>query len=213
MKTTANFWLFLLMAILLVYPKIIRAEVPNTIKKYSRISWAVMPQFNINLPGNWKTLKPSEEIKMNYGGGFGVSGRMQLKSDWLIESGVSICYDNLQISSSKLSQHTFQLSKWSVPISISLGHSFKIDEGRNLVPLAGFEASYSFSNKINEISDMNVYKWNCFNISWGIGCGLLFSDRYEIDVIGYFGLVNIIRHSKIDLTDNKIRMSFKYYFR
>ena len=213
MKTTANCWLYLLMAILLAYPTIIRAEDINTIKNDSRISWAVMPQFNLNLPGNWKTLKPDEEIKINYGGGIGVSGRIQFKSDWLIESGVSICYDNLQITSSKLSQHTFQLNKWSVPISISLGHSFKIDEERNLVPLAGFEASYSFSNKINEISDINVYKWNCFNISWGIGCGLLFSDQYEIDVIGYFGLMNIIRHSKIDLTDNKICMSFKYYFR
>ena len=212
MKTTSNCQFFLLMAILLVYPITIRAEVTNTIKKDSRISWAVMPQFNINLPGNWKTLKSSEEIIMNYGGGIGVSGRMQLKSDWLIESGVSICYDILQISSSKLSQHTLQLSKWSIPISISLGHSFKIDEGRDLVPLVGFEASYSFSNKNKESSDMNVYEWNCFNISWGIGCGLCLSDRYEIDVIGYFGLVNIIRFSKIDLTDNKIRMSFKYYF-
>lgn len=212
MKITANWW-FYFMAMLLAYPTIIRAEDSNTIKKDSRISWAVMPQFNLNLPGNWKTLKSAEEIKINYGGGIGVSGRIQLKSDWLIESGVSICYDNLQITSSKLSQHPFQISRWSIPVSISLGHSFKIDDGRELVPLAGFEASYSFSNKINEISDIYVYKWNCFNISWGIGCGLLFSDRYEIDVIGYFGLVNIIRHSKIDITDNKIRMSFKYYFR
>ena len=213
MKTTANFWLYLLMAMLLAYPSIIRAEDTNSIKKDSRISWSVMPQFDINLPGNWKTLKPSEEIKINYGGGIGVCCKTQLKSDWLIESGVSICYDNLQISSSKLSQHTLQLSKWAIPISISLGHSFKIDEGRDLVPLAGFEASYSFSNKNKESSDMNVYKWNYFNISWGIGCGICLNDRYEIDVIGYFGLVNIMRHSKTDLTDNKIRMSFKYYFR
>ena len=28
----------------------------KSIKKDSRISWAVMPQFDINLPGNWKTL-------------------------------------------------------------------------------------------------------------------------------------------------------------
>ena len=212
MKTAANCWLYF-MAMLLVYPTIIMAEDTNTIKKDSRISWAVMPQFDINLPGNWKTLKPAEEIKMNYGGGIGVSGRIQLKSDWLIESGVSISYDNLEITSSRLSQHPFQLSKWSIPISVSLGHSFQIDEGLDLIPLAGFEASYSFSNKTNESSDMNVYKWNRFNISWGIGCGLFISDRYEIDVIGYFGLVNIIRHSKIDLTDNKIRMSFKYYLR
>ena len=55
MKTAANCWLYF-MAMLLVYPTIIMAEDTNTIKKDSRISWAVMPQFDINLPGNWKTL-------------------------------------------------------------------------------------------------------------------------------------------------------------
>ena len=213
MKSTANYWIHILMAILMAYPSIIRAEDTDAIKKDIRISWAVMPQFDLNLPGNWKTLKPAEEIKMTYGGGIGVSGRIQLKSDWLIESGVSICYDNLQITSSKLSQDTFQLSKWSIPISLSLGHSFKIDDEMGIVPLAGIEASYSLNNKVNESSDMNVYKWNRYNFSWGIGCGLCLGDRYEIDVMGYFGLVNIISHSKTDLTDNRIRMSFKYYFR
>lgn len=211
MKITANYWTLVLIAMCLVYPSIMRAEDTNTFKKDSRISWAVMPRFNLNIPGNWKTLKPAEEIKINYGGGIGVSGRIQLKSDWLIESGASICYDNLQITSSELSQHTLHLSKWSIPVSICLGHSFKIDDEMDLVPLAGVEASYSFSNKINESTDTYVYKCNCFNISWGIGCGICLNDRYEIDIIGYFGLVNIIRHLNTDISENKVCMSFKYY--
>lgn len=51
----------------LVYPSIMRVEDTNTFKKDRRISWAVRPHFNLNIPGNWKTLKPVEEIKINYG--------------------------------------------------------------------------------------------------------------------------------------------------
>lgn len=53
---------------------------------------------------------------------------------------------------------------------------------------------------------------NNLNMSWGIGCGLRFYEKYEIDIIGYFGLLHMITQKDTELYDNKIRMSFKYFF-
>jgi len=188
-----------------------KADEPDAISTYHRISWAVMPQLNLNMPGNWKTLK-SHDVSMTYGGGIGINCKIQLKSDWLINAGVSIYYDQLHIFESSISPNAVNLERWSAPVAISFGHSFRLFEDVNIVPLASAEAAYCFSNKINVTNDMDDYKWNRFNISWGIGCGLELNNKYEIDMIGYFGLPHLISQSKIDLYDNKVRMSFKYFF-
>ncbi len=190
---------------------LMNADEIDSISKNHRISWAVMPQLNLNMPGNWKTLK-STDVSMTYGGGIGVNCKIQLKSDWLIHTGISVCYDQLHISESYISPHAVNLERWSAPISISFGHSFRLFEDVNIVPLASAEAAYCFSSKINVRNSIDDFKWNNFNISWGIGCGLELYNKYEIDFIGYFGLPHLIRRTNIDLYDNKVRMLFKYFF-
>ncbi len=201
----------LLMALFLVFPSFVRAEETDVKTKDTQITWAIMPQLNLNMPGNWKTLK-STDSNISYGGGLGINCGIKLKYDWLINTGFSICYDNLHISESYISAHPIDLERWSAPLSISLGHSFIIFDEVEIIPLASVEASYCFSNKISDRNDMHVYNWNPFNISWGIGCGLGLNDKYEIDIVGYFGLPHLIRQSNNNLYDNKVRMSFKYYF-
>ncbi len=200
-----------LIAILVGSSSLMKADEPDAMSTYPRISWAVMPQFNLNMPGNWKTLK-STDVSMTYGGGVGVNCKIQLKSDWFINAGFSVCYDILHIIESYISLKPVNLERWSTPVSISLGHSFRLFEDMDIVPLAGAEAAYCFSNKIKFTDGMDDYKWNRFNISWGIGCGLEFCNKYEIDMMGYFGLSHLIRRTNFDLYDNKVRMSFKYFF-
>lgn len=200
------------MAIFLISPSIMRAEDTGNAIKRSRISWALMPQFNLNIPGNWKTFKPYDKTNISYGGGIGCACRIQLKGNWFIDGDVSICYDNLHISASKVIPHAISLERLSVPISISIEHSFGISDEMDILPLTGIEGSYCFSNKVSDSIDMPDFNWNHLNLSWGIGCGLCFYDKYEIDIIGYFGLLHMISQSDIDLYANKIRMSFKYFF-
>ncbi len=188
-----------------------KADETDAISTYHRISWAIMPQLNLNMPGNWKSMK-STDVSMTYGGGVGINCKIQLKSDWLINTGVSVCYDQLHISESSISQNAVKLERWSAPISISFGHSFRLFEDVNIVPLAGAEAAYCFSNKIKVTEGMDAYKCNLFNISWGIGCGLELFNKYEIDMIGYFGLPHLIKLSNIDLYNNKVNISLKYFF-
>ncbi len=211
MKSITNCFRYLLIAMLASSSSQMKADEPEDMSTFSRISWAIMPQLNLNMPGNWKTLK-SSDVTMSYGGGVGINCKIQIKSDWLINTGVSVYYDKLHISESYLSLYAVNLERWSAPVSISLGHSFSIFDDVNIVPLISAEASYCFSNKINVRNGLDDYKWNRFNMSWGIGCGLEFYNKYEIDMIGYFGLPHLIRRTNIDLYDNKVRMSFKYFF-
>lgn len=203
---------YFLVMVLLAFSSVIKGEKIDAMTKHIQFSWAVMPQFNINLPGNWKILGPYDKNNMSFGGGIGGECRIQLKSDWLIDAGISICYDKLHISASKITPYTIYLERWTIPLSVSIGHSFGIDEEVDVIPLAGVEASYCFSSKVYPSNDPYRYNWNRLNISWGIGCGLCLSDKYEIDIVGYLGLPQMIRQSNTDLYDNKLRMSFKYFF-
>ncbi len=206
-----NYFRPLLIVVLVCSPSFMRAHEPDAISSFPRISWAIMPQLNLNMLGNWKTLK-SNDVKISYGGGIGINCKILLKSDWLINTGVSICFDNLHISESYISPGSVNLERWTAPVSISLGHSFSILEDVNIIPLVSAEAAYCFSNKIKVTDDMDDCKWNRFNISWGIGCGLEFDHKYEIDFLGYFGLLHLIRQFNTDVYDNKVRVSFKYFF-
>lgn len=213
MKTSANYlFSLLLIAIFLIYPSIIKADDTENSIKRNRISWALMPQFNLNTPGNWKSFKPYDKTNISYGGGIGCACRIQLKGNWLIDAGTSICYDNYHISASNVMPHAIGLERWTVPISTSIGHSFVISDEKDILPLAGIEVSYCFSNKISDSFDMPDFNCNRLNLSWGIGCGLRFYEKYEIDIIGYFGLLHMITQKDTELYDNKIRMSFKYFF-
>lgn len=207
-----NLYRSFLMILLLTFPFVIRGDETNSMSNRNRISWAIMPQFNLNLPGNWKTFRPNDKTNISYGGGIGGGCRIQFKSNWLVDAGVSICYDKLHISESKISTHALCLERWSVPLSISLGHSFDISDEMDIIPLAGIESSYCFSNKVSECIDLPDFNWNQLNVSWGIGCGLGFNDNYEIAAVGYFGLPHMIRQSNTGLYDNKVRITFKYFF-
>ena len=212
MANTTNYCRCILMIMLLAFTSVLRGEETNAFTKHFRIVWAVMPQFDLNLPGNWKTFKPYDKSSISYGGGIGGGCRIQFKSDWLVDVGVSICYDKLHIFESEISSRAISLERWSAPLSISFGHSFGISDDMDIIPLAGIEGSYCFSNKVNDNNSMDAFKWNQLNFSWGIGCGLGFDDNYEIDIVGYFGLPHMMSQSKTNLYDNKVRMSFKYFF-
>lgn len=105
------------------------------------------------------------------------------------------------MSSFTISDSDFFLHRWAVPLSVTLGYPFKLTEDKDIVPLVGQELSYGFCHKYYRPNEINEY--NHFNFSWGVGCGPSFSNKYEIDVIGYFGLSNFIKQANMYTYHNK----------
>ncbi len=205
----------LLVIMLSVLPFISLAEETYPTKKSNRIEWFLSPRLNLNITGNWKSLRPIDNLEMSYGGGIGAGFRLNLKSDLFIDTDVSICYDNISISEPNVFSGTLNANCWTLPIHISLGYPFKIDEEIDILPLASIGSYYCLSNKIDSYNDSKLadLKWNRLNLSWGIGCALGFFSKYEIDIIGYFGLSRLInKNLNPDIYDNKVRLSFKYFF-
>ena len=126
MANTTNHCRGILMILLLTFPSVLRGDEAHAFTKHFRIAWSVMPQFDLNLPGNWKSLRPYEKSNISYGGGTGGGCRILFNSDWLIDAGLSICYDNLHISESEISAGTISLERWSAPLAISFGHQSHI---------------------------------------------------------------------------------------
>lgn len=200
----------LVLAFISAFPLFMIAEEIDATSKIRKNSWAFMPIFNINIPGNWKTLHATKEPVFSYGAGLGLNYRIFLKFDIFIDANLSFCYDSIDMSSFTISDSDFFLHRWSVPLSVNLGYPFKLTEDKDIVPLVGQEFSYGFCHKYYRPKEINEY--NHFNFSWGFGCGLRFYDKYEIDVMGYFGLFNFIKQTNMNTYDNKIRMSLKYFF-
>lgn len=202
----------LVMALLVAFPLFMLAEVPDDSLKSSRNSWYLLTQLNLNIPGNWKSLHSSDEISMSYGGGIGIGHRIHLKYDIIIDANLSICYDKLNTSSFFIHSSDSYLKRWTVPLSFSAGYPFELMDDIKIIPFASVETTYCFSNKANIDNKPSKYCYNDFNISWGIGCGLCLYDKFGIDFLGYFGLANLTNQSITNIYDNKVRMSFKYFF-
>ncbi len=60
MISITNYFRLLLIAILVGSSSLMKADEPDAMSTYHRISWAIMPQLNLNMPGNWKILKSND---------------------------------------------------------------------------------------------------------------------------------------------------------
>lgn len=199
----------LLIFIVLLTPLFMKSEEKDATKDV-RISWAICPKLNMNIPGNWKSFDPIKEDVITYGGGIGTNCRIPLNFNMIIDADFSIIYDNFHIPKSDNSFKFLKLERWSLPISISLGYSVAITEDMNIEPLIGAEISYYLKNKVYN-KDLSDYEWNRLNVCWCMGCGFIINNKFGIDLRGCFGLSRVLKIHNANLYNNKVRISIKYF--
>ena len=185
----------------------------QSVPQKMQIKWGVCATFNISAPGDWTTINPEAEVQLGYGGGIGGELRMFWPSNWLIVSSAILNSDNLKIN--QIRDCKIDLTRLSVSVRETAGHSFNIRDNLKIAPLVGIEFSYILSNSADNEFSKKDFMWSPVNVSWGFGAEFILGS-ITVATMGYYGLINILRRSSLcyskSLYDNKACVSVKYYF-
>lgn len=179
------------------------------------VRWGAKASINLNIPGDWTST--DGDIKLGYGGEIGGLIRINRPSNFFIESGIALDYDNLKLD--MVSEHDLELSRWSVSAPVTAGYAFNVTDGFDMAPLLGMDISYMLSDKLSgshtQSHSGGGHSWNPVNISWGIGVEFI-RNNMSVCIMGHFGLLNMTKKNSVyhqkSLYANKTSISFKYFF-
>ena len=202
-------------------------EVLENLEEHKAVyRWGITAGLNMDFPGDWTKIERGQEIKISYGGNIGGVANFRWPSNWMLEGGLNLGYDHLKLDSSNPENGAMSLDRWSLSLPIAAGYLFPLTDEMDIAPLLGLEFTYSFSNHISKfpsrhnetaINSTQTQKgiWNPFNMGWGFGSELS-EDRYAVSIMGYFGIINIIKRNQFMLKDPSyplnVRISLKYFF-
>lgn len=200
-------------------------EIRENLEEHKAVyRWGVTAGLNMDFPGDWTKIERGQEIKISYGGSIGGVINLRWPSKWTLESGLNLGYDHLKLDSSRPENGAMSLDRWSLSLPVAAGYLFPLTDEMEIAPLLGLEFSYSFANHISKyptitneshINPSGKGIWNPFNVGWGFGSELS-EDRYAVSIMGYFGIINMIKRNQFMLKDpcypNNVNISIKYFF-
>ena len=193
-------------------------SIPTNDKSGIGVEWGVTAAFDINIPGDWKSTDTSTEVNLGFGDQARGVVNLCWKQGWRFEAGLTAGYDRLEFSYLPEVKERISLDRWSLNIPVTARYMFEATEEMKIGPVVGFNFSY-FSPMMFRLimilkNSVESKIWNRFNAAWGFGAGLQF-DMYAVDIIGWFGMVDMIKKNHFNLSTpcypNVVRISVKYF--
>lgn len=190
------------------------AENEDLTPNVQRSRWAVEVQYDLNMPGDWRTTSRSQSLNLSSGIGVGGACNVNLSRGWFIEPGALIAYDVFKFRDS---DDNLQLRQVSFRIPIKAGYEFDAWDDFKILPHIAVEGVYNLYNKLISKTNSNMnYRWNKFDVLCGVGIGFKLGS-YGVDVTGYFGLIDKLSstsdyHPQYKQYSNKVAITAKYFF-
>lgn len=193
-----------------------RAEEPCP-ERTPKAIWGLTAEFDLNIPGDWRSTDTSQETLVGYGGRIGGGMALRWPKGWQLETALTVGYDRLPLPTYPHQTFTADLDRWSLSIPITAGYIFDATEEMGIGPVAGVDFSWSFADRLHSSTTFPTSGdplWNPFSICWGFGCAMRFK-QYEVTVTGWFGTIDIIRRNPLSLPPhcypNNVRIGLKYF--
>ena len=190
---------------------------PEDNQNVMRVEWGLTAAFDLNIPGDWLSIDTSQETLLGYGGRFGGVMALKWTKGWEAEVAFTIGLDRLPLPVHTSQSFKVNLDRWSLSLPVTAGYIFDATEEMGIGPIAGIDLSYSLRNHLQStatVSHAEEPLWKPFNLSWGFGCAMKFG-RYEVDVTGWFGTINLLRRNSLNLPSpcypNVVRVGVKYF--
>ena len=178
-----------------------------------RSRWAVEVQYDLNMPGDWRTTDRNQNLLLSSGVGVGAACNVNLSQGWFIEPGALIAYDTFKFGDN---DDRLRLMQLSLRIPIKAGYEFNAWDEFRILPHIAVEGAYHLYNKAKFNPVIGSPKWNRFDTLWGIGVGFRY-ESYGVDLTGYFGLIDKLSNAshyqpQYKQYSNKVAITAKYYF-
>ena len=150
--------------------------------------------------------------EMDYGFNVGVCYKLKNRHGWFFEPTVGFSYGDYEFYHSDA---TFRTSLTSIELPIKFGHDFNLGFlDMTVSPLICVKPVFALGGRLM-VGGMR-YHWNPFNVAAGFGFGLLFEEKWGLNIRGDFNLLKSIHDlpesTGISNHNGVIYITLKYYF-
>ncbi len=228
-KRTAKIFLFIIIGLFSTVQTSFASDIDKTY-------WGIRGNFDINMPGDYKTSIADFDYKVGAGFSLGAVYNIKLVSKFYIEPGVELFYDNYKMDpiTYNLGQGEIgyienpKIDKFGLRIPINLGYQFDIDNNIALSIFTGPEFSIGLSAKAKSVAfestglNTNLYNdnnvlgadgaWHRFAASWNIGAQITLNRHYVIGINGNIGITDLVESSEVSFKENSLRLRLGYNF-
>lgn len=195
-----------------------------------RLSWGPKAAFHLFLPGDLTSSVDFEGYEFGYGCSVGVNLRFIHKTNWLLQTGFSIGYDNAPIQMVPVvpiygdaAWPSHSLHQGTMVLPVQAGYIFNYGDDLGFGIMTGVEGSFGFAGALSTprgerhydlYGDNGVFRrWN---ISWVTGFLIELPPTITVSIDGSFGLLNVARQPVFRfkaMNETYVRISMTYWLK
>ena len=204
-------------------------EIDTTAQAW-RFSWGPKAAFHLFFPGDLTSSVDFEGYEFGYGCSVGVNLRFIHKTNWLLQTGFSIGYDNAPIQMVPVvpiygdaAWPSHSLHQGTMVLPVQAGYIFNYGDDLGFGIMTGVEGSFGFAGALSTprgerhydlYGDNGVFRrWN---VSWVTGFLIELPPTITVGIDGSFGLLNVARQPVFRfkaMNETYVRISMTYWLK